>query len=149
MKRVLIIEDNYGVLEENQALLKANGYTVTLASSTDRAEQSIEKAETNPFDCLIIDLNMSNEFLDDGLRKKTHGGSLTGWVWLYNIAKPKLHNNPKIIIYSEFLIELDEEMKNSSEEEREYKDSFVTIAKADAVNGVDILLNKVNEVFRK
>ena len=152
-RKILILEDNLVELETAfNELSKDNIYDVETTSDTAEADDQIENGKGKLFDCLIIDLNITNEYLDDSLRSKTHGGSLTGWVWLYNVAKKDIRNDIKIIIYSEFIKELTDEMednKNINDKEIEYFNNIKLISKADAVNGSDHLLEEVNNLFRK
>ena len=144
-KKILIIEDNLAELEVSAAELAKGDYNVIKVSSIAKAGDAIKA--NKPIDCLILDLNISNEFLPDGLKHKAHGGSLTGWVWLFNIAKPDLTNDPKIIIYSEFIDELEEEMETASSEEQEYYKCVVPVTKTKAVNGKEYLLQEVNKLW--
>jgi len=141
MKKILILEDNLVELENTAVEMREAGYEVFEASSTAEADDLLEQKK--PFDCLIIDLNISNKFLDNDLIPKTHGGSLTGWVWLYNVAKPEFENSPMIIVYSEFIREIEENMESASDEEREYFKNVSTISKAAAVYDSGLLLQTI------
>ena len=150
-KKILIVEDNLMELERIHNTLKDGGYDGKRASGIAGAEELIKEEPSQSFDCLIVDLNMDNTFLPDTLKPKTHGGSLTGWVWLYNVAKPILTNNPKIIIYSAFAKELEEEIFNDTtdDKEREYFDTVTVISKTAEINGSKILLEKINELLNR
>jgi CheY-like chemotaxis protein len=155
-KRILIIEDNLFELENISKVLKNEGYSVNKVANTAKADDLLEKHNDKPFDCLIIDLNMNNGYLSKELKSKTYGGALTGWVWLYDIVKTKrIVNNPKIIIYSEFISELEECINNENnvnEEERDYfynSKKVKTLSKADVVNNPELLLEEVNKLLGK
>jgi DNA-binding NarL/FixJ family response regulator len=155
MKKILIIEDNLVELENIAAdlKLKRGGYSVFKASGIDKAEELLVMWNEEPFDCLIVDLNMSNEYLEgDTLKRKTNGGSLTGWVWLYHVAKPifdDVKKSPRIIIYSEFINELKEYMESASEEEYKYYKGALTISKTNTATEPELLLKMVDELLDK
>jgi len=142
MRKVLILEDNLVELQEIACELEKS-YEVFKASSTAKADALL----CNELDCIIIDLNITNKYLSNELRGKTHGGSLTGWVWLYNIARFNLSTNCKIVIYSEFIDELDTEIENADEDAKEYFRKIRTVSKTQAVNGSECLLEFVNSIF--
>lgn len=160
-KRILLVEDNLTDLDRATQVLQEGGYNVTKVKGISAAEELLQTERK--FDCLIIDLNMKNTYLKPegftldspeakALRDKTCGGSLTGWVWLYNIAKFILetkHSGIKIMIHSEFIGDLDEEMnKNTTpKEEYDYYNSIPTVLKSKAINGLKILLEEVDILF--
>jgi CheY-like chemotaxis protein len=147
LRKILIIEDNLVELQTNTDELLSNGYNAMKASNTAKAEDIItkENEKNEPFDCIIIDLNMTNEYLSKELKIKTHGGSLTGWVWLYD--NRLIIKDTKVIIYSEFVNELEDNIKRADEEEREYFNKATLISKADAVDGSELLSIEVKKVF--
>jgi hypothetical protein len=161
MKKVLVLEDNLVELDAVSDELSCADYRVLKASSTAKADDLLKREKL--IDCLVIDQNISNQYLSSDLRILTHGGSLTGWVWLYYVAKPILTNKPKIIIYSEFINELEleietakETLKNVGEEESksiteklEYYYSVIRISKTETVNGTKNILEEVNRLFNK
>jgi hypothetical protein len=166
MKKILFIDDDLTTLLSETSILEEGGYSVDRISSIAQADDLLENGRIKIYDCLIIDLNMNNKYLgkeflckdlqekfkDRDLIKETHGGIFTGWVWLYNYAKPKLVElmiNPKIIIYSQFIIELTDEMETASDEERNYYYGVETITKAEMVHNPERLLEKVNKLFNK
>jgi CheY-like chemotaxis protein len=151
-KAVLVVEDNPVELENMGGALQ-NDYYVILSSSIDRANDEIGKllVAKRHLDLLIIDLNMSNSGLKTvELKRRTHGGSLTGWVWLYNVALKELSGNyPKVLVYSEFIQELEEEMKKDSidENEKKYYKSIKTITKSETVNDRNVLKKAVDDLL--
>jgi hypothetical protein len=145
----LVVEDNPVELENMKGALQ-NDYWVIPSSSIDRANDEIDKLNTEKrqLDLLIIDLNMSNRKLTTvDLKRRTHGGYLTGWVWLYNVALKELSGKyPKVLVYSEFIQELKEEMEKDSidEKEKEYYKSITTITKSETVNDRNVLKKAVD-----
>lgn len=85
------------------------------------------------------------------MKEKTNGGSLTGYIWLYYVARPRLADKTKIIIYSEFINELidynDDDCYNA--EENDFLHGVITISKTDAVNNPKNLLEAINDIFKK
>jgi len=162
-KTILIVEDNLVTLEITANALKNDGYDIIKVSGIAGAEDYFPgKILYQPFDCLIIDLNMDNTYLTSSngdaeetkrLKKKTHGGALTGWVWLYNYARSIINKNVKIIIFSAFIDELEKEMLPSNNkvtnEERAYFKSIEIVPKTEAINSNTILVDKVNEIFNR
>ena len=145
MKKILFLEDNLVELQAGGDELRKSGYNVMLVSTTAKAEDLLKNGHI--FDCLIIDLNMNNSYLPDSLKHKTHAGSLTGWVWLYYIAKPLFKNHPQIIIYSEFIDELLDEMETADDDMEDYFKNIKTISKSDTVNRSKNLVKEVSGLF--
>ena len=167
-KIILLIEDHYATLDSTAKALKKAGHDVTMVTGIEAAEDYFPgKPRARPFNCLIIDLNMRNTYLEsrdnDGkvdeektkeLKRKTHGGALTGWVWWYNVAKEKFPN-AKIIIFSAFTGELEDEMTRTdefkvSEEEKSYFESDVitVVTKETANGGNQSLIETLKEIFK-
>ena len=146
-KKILLIEDTLDELSENGEELENAGFEVIRAGSTSKANTSIVN-HNGYFDCVIIDLNMSSKRLSSDLAKKTHGGSLTGWIWLYYDARSKI-NSKQIIIYSEFIGELQEYLQNVSEDELNFYNSTVSIPKTAAVNNSLYLVTQVENLIGK
>jgi len=57
-KRLLFVDDERGIRETLQFILKRYGYTVTLASKVSEALEQIDQHE---FDILLCDLNLERE----------------------------------------------------------------------------------------
>jgi DNA-binding NarL/FixJ family response regulator len=114
-----VVDDNLFVLESMKKAFKSDdNFLVDVASGTDVAD---ELMENNSYNCIIIDLNMSNEFIPDPLKEKTHGGSLTGWIWLYCVVKEKYRcDDLKLVIYSDFAEELDEFIETVSSNQKSF-----------------------------
>jgi hypothetical protein len=167
-KTILVVDDNERELQNIEIELKKE-YKVITATSIDRADQIIHDAKSGniKIDLIIADLNMSNELLGwksgkseediKTLKRRTHGGAFTGWIWLYYFALPQCgESQPKAIIYSGFIEDLLEEMQESDidSDERAYfnnEKQFKTVSKFSGSNSVeelketvDKLLNEVN-----
>jgi acetolactate synthase regulatory subunit len=151
-KVALIVEDNPVELEKIKNALKVKGFTVLAASGTSKADDLIE-IHGKEIDIAIIDLNMSNEFLEEGLRAKTEIGALTGWVWFYNEARPKLRDDVGVAIYSAFIRDLEKIFGILGSDEAKYYQSLsgsgriALTSKEGAVNDIDILYSKINEIM--
>jgi CheY-like chemotaxis protein len=149
MKKILFLEDNLGELERASNELIRNNYEVHLASSTDKADDLIKLYGNTFFDCIMLDLNMRNTYLPPALQQLSHGGSITGWIWIYHVMKAKCTNDPKIIIYSEFLTELQDHINDADGVEVDYFRKVTLITKAQAVNGTSALINEVKKLLRQ
>ena len=151
MRKILLVEDNLVELELIKEELEAGDrYDVTFVSGIAYAEQLLNENRENCFDCVIIDLNMSNRYLDEIYKGITHGGTFTGWVWLFRIGKNLLANSPKIIIYSEFIDDLEDIIHESDDsDEIGYFNSATKITKSEAVDGAEYLRTRVDELFGK
>jgi CheY-like chemotaxis protein len=98
-KKVLILEDQGGILFPLAERLRDDGYEVICASDLYTADQALEDMK---LDALILDLNMDAAGLDPALLKDTMDGQLTGWIWLRQ--HPEYH--AKAIVYSAYLASL-------------------------------------------
>lgn len=54
-KRILIVDNDYGMADSLRDILELEGHEVTLA---DGGEQALEMLETNNFDCFLLDMKM-------------------------------------------------------------------------------------------
>jgi len=138
MKNVLIVDSDLRNLQFNASELTSMGYRTLKASSISKANEIIKSIENN-IDFLIVELNLSNEFISDELKAKTAGGVLTGWVWLYNVARPALAKKPKVIIYSDFISELEDVMEHTANpEEYQFFKNCNLVSVSDAIYNQDL-----------
>ncbi len=100
-KKVLVLEDQGGILIPLEERLEKEGYEVVCAGDLYTATQALEDFK---LDALIVDLNMDPAGLDSALYEDTVDGQLTGWIWLRQY--PEYHG--KAIIYSAYLATLAE-----------------------------------------
>jgi CheY-like chemotaxis protein len=110
---ILVLEDQASVAHGIEKVLIEKGHSVYSAFSV-RAGQAY--LCDNDIDCIIVDLNLGSEDLNEEEKKETQGEVLTGWVWLdkYVIQK-NLIPRERIIILTGFL---DEFKKYVSREKR-------------------------------
>ena len=149
MAKVLILEDNLVELYNTAKELETCNHEVIKASSTDKADYALKNLASNSLNCIIIDLNLSHELLEDEYKDKTNGGAITGWIWLYFIVRPKLENSPLIIIYSEFIEELNDYIKDlATPGEIGFFNTTKRITKAEIVDNPDIIINLINNCLK-
>lgn len=147
-KKILLVEDTTVELANNGQELKEAGFEVISAGTTSKANASVDK-HNGQFDCVIVDLNMNNRHIDDkDLAKLTHGGSLTGWIWLFFEARERI-NAREIIIYSEFITELEDYLLSATTDEKIYFKQVKSIPKTRAVNNSLYLVQEVEKLIGK
>lgn len=78
---ILLLEDRGVVAYPLKESLEKNNHTVFLAPNISRAKAYWREKKA---DCIIADLNMPPDGLDEGEAEQTAGGLLTGWIWLRN-----------------------------------------------------------------
>lgn len=63
--------------------------------------------EDKKIDCLIVDLNMDPAGLTDEQANQTHGGLLTGWIWLRDyVFNVRQDMRQRTIIYTDYMEQL-------------------------------------------
>lgn len=109
---ILVFENRGSVVKYLREALGKLGHDVFHAFSVYDA-QSFWKDER--IDCLLVDLNIDPEGLEDDEIKETLGGLLTGWIWLReHVYKKDDAMKRRTIIYTEYSESLTENV--SSEE---------------------------------
>jgi DNA-binding NarL/FixJ family response regulator len=154
-KTVLIVEDNLDELERISTMLSCEGYDIQSASGISRAQHLLALPDAQ-FEIIILDLNMSNEFLCDALKPKTEFGSLTGWVWFYYVARAMLGFDFRLVIYSAFVEELYGKIKTlpTDHDERRYFETMQIagkislVSKSAAVNDAGILSRELSKLIQ-
>lgn len=69
MNRILIVEDEPRIVSFLEKGLKANGYTTSVAATVSDA---LESASNQPFDLILLDLNLPDEGAGGGLKVLHH-----------------------------------------------------------------------------
>ena len=155
-KKILVLEDNLVELDDFTQLLDSR-YEIFPAARTDIADEII-KENNNEIDCIVFDLNMSNEFISEDYIDQTMNGALTGWVWYFYYAKNVLKNQPLIVISSGFvddfegyihehsaLSNVDEKLHYATEKGKKIR----VIAKQEIINDHEKVVNEINAFFFK
>ena len=95
-KYIIYMEDDDATLRWNVGRLQKEfpEYEFLKCRSTDRAQKEFEE-HMEEVVCIVTDINMTEEFLDEQYVDETDGGMFTGWVWLYRYV---LEQNPKLHI---------------------------------------------------
>jgi CheY-like chemotaxis protein len=163
-KVILLVEDNPSELDAMEDLLSAEtGYTIRRAMGIAEAQELVESLKEE-IDCIIFDLNMSNDFLPDMLKLSpeevmeiTETGSLTGWVWFCCKAIPLIKKTAAIIVFSAFVNELRAKKRSLTHDCEHWKyfdaskmkKNIVYISKGDGVNNIKKLPAELQELLKK
>ncbi len=116
--KILFLEDDAEMNEHTMELLKdsldelyGSMYEIIECDRIDLAKKEYLKHKEK-ICCIITDLNMDDEWIDEKYIEETKGGVLSGWVWIYRcVYKGQLEIiNIPTIIYSGFIDELEEEL---------------------------------------
>ena len=102
---VLVLEDRGSVGYYLKEALTEEGHSVYFALTVSDA---ISHLDEERIDCIVIDLNMSPEGLNDEEVGATLSGLLTGWIWLRNhvYAGRNADMRERTIIYTEYMDQL-------------------------------------------
>ena len=103
--RILLLEDISGVRIHTKEILEEFGHKVEDFKRIDIAKEFFSKNYNN-IDCLVIDLNMDDEFLGEYIAE-SNGGEISGWVFLQRFVYPVRPNIPTVI-YSGLIEELED-----------------------------------------
>lgn len=113
MNKIIIIEDNLYTAENLEIFIsiyfeKFYSQNIEIHVCNDIYEANEELKKHNDISCIISDLNMSPDGMDEKFHEETYGTVLTGWVWVkYYILKNKTYSRIPIIFYSAFINELE------------------------------------------
>lgn len=92
---ILLLDDEPAIRERIKKVLQENKYDVEDFSRIDIAKDYFNKNSKN-IDCIIVDLNMDDEWLDE-FTPESHGGMLSGWVFVNRFVFRKRKDIPTII----------------------------------------------------
>jgi len=152
MIKILFLEDDDYMRNHTENLLATEhinniGFDVKACGRIDLAKKYFKKNKKE-IDCIVTDLNMSDEWLNEYSRE-SFGCILSGWVWLYHFVFSEEPDMP-IVIYSGFLNDL--KADNIPIEQRPYlkKQNIKCVAKgADEDNGFNGLIKAIKQVLQK
>ncbi len=81
-----------------------------------------ELLSNSTYDCIILDLNLPTDGLSKELKEKSRDGKITGWIWLKHIGISRFGVKlESVIIYSDYIHDLDEIDKNELKHVRKLK----------------------------
>ncbi|HCA43580.1 MAG TPA: hypothetical protein DEP28_10055 [Bacteroidetes bacterium] len=104
------------ILEEE---LPSLGFAYIKATSIFEINEILD---SDSCECLIIDLNLPTDGLSKELSELTRDGKITGWIWIKHIGINKYSLNPaNMIIYSDYIQELDSITDNDLEKIKKIK----------------------------
>lgn len=147
--RVLILENCLYTAENLKSFIdiyfkKIHSKELEIIVCNDIYEANEILKKSNDISCIISDLNMCPDGLDEKYHEETFGTMLTGWVWIkYYILTKEEYSKIPIIIFSGFIDVLD---ANSNYEK--YKDNYQIELVA---KGTDekILCEKIREIITR
>lgn len=139
--RILLIEDEVSVVETIQLMLDEHcNKKECFIDSALNFLQAMDYLDTNDYNIIVTDLQMPGKGLEDH-RNHVNGTILNGWTFLYFyiLEEGKYANrckNTKIIIFSEFLDELDKRFKAYPNElSQSFKDRVIRVSKGGMHSG--------------
>ena len=94
---IIFLEDDANMRMHTAELLKERGYPVLDFPRIDQVKEYLQ-LHSNSISCIITDLNMSDEWLDE-YQPESDGCMLSGWVWLKYFVFTQ-HPDIPTIIYS-------------------------------------------------
>lgn len=146
-KNILYLEDDGGFRVFVSNFLESKGYNVHSAKRIDQAKEIFhEKKEI--IDCVIIDLNMDDEWLAQ-YQSESEGGFLSGWVWLQKFVYPHTPNMPTIV-FSGFNQYLKEYLQDKNQLYLLEKDNIKCVEKSGGKeDGFLGLIAALEELFSK
>jgi len=106
---ILVVEDRAAVSCYLTEALELEGHMVLAAYNISDAKDHWARRRTMPIHCIIVDLNMPTDGLDQKQEGESHGGLLTGWLWLHDCVLPHVpaKYRQRVIICSGFLADLE------------------------------------------
>lgn len=105
-KNLLYLEDNGYISKKTETYLEEDGYKVQACMRIDQAKKLIKELGPHNISCIITDLNMEDEWLEE-FRGESYGGLMSGWVWLIHFVYNNIEfQNIPSIIYSGYIPDL-------------------------------------------
>ena len=134
--KIMVIEDRGTVCDQLVLKLEEQKWEVAVCTSTNQADATWN-ANKNKIDVLIFDICMSHQYLPDDLKKETHLGYITGWIWFWkklyvNKMQPHPFSGKKIIVFSGYLDTLAVYMESEEADKAEkefYYNHVVSVGK--------------------
>lgn len=148
-KRILILENCLYIAENLKDFININfGKNIfkelEISICNDIYEANEILKENNDISCIISDLNMCPDGLDEKYHEETFGTMLTGWVWIkYYILAKKEYSKIPIIIYSDFI----DVLETNSDYEK-YRDTY-QIELIDKQRNEEILCEKIRAIITR
>ena len=125
---VLYLEDNASMRRYTTELLREQGYDLEDFRRVDQVKEFFP-AHKDEIVCIITDLNMSDEWLDDH-QVETEGGMLSGWVWLDRFVYP-VKPNISTVIYSGYIHILEKYLASMGKLSALKKSNIICVSKGD------------------
>lgn len=150
MNKIIIIEDNLYTAENLEIYININfevfcSQKIEINVCNDIYEANDILKKSSDISCIISDLNMSPDGMDEEFHEETYGTVLTGWVWVkHYILNNENYSQIPIIFYSAFIDELE---KCASFKEYNVNNRIQLIDKRN--DSEKILFEKIKEIISK
>lgn len=148
-KRILILENCLYTAENLKEFINTNfgefiSNKLEIIICNDIYEANENLKENTDISCIISDLNMCPNGLEEKYHEETFGTMLTGWVWIkYYILAKKEYSKIPIIIYSGFV-----DVLKTNSDFGKYMDTY-QIELIDKGNNEKILCEKIREIITR
>ena len=101
---VLFLEDRGSTVFFVEQWLKENGHNVLSAFNPNDAQVHWSKRDEVPIHCIILDLQVLTAGLTSKQKKRSFGGTLSGWIWLRDKVLTEVPEmRQRTIIYSDYI----------------------------------------------
>ena len=140
---VLFLEDRGATAFFVERWLTENGHIVLSAYNPNDAQSHWNKHDKIPIHCIILDLQTPTNGLIDEQKNRTVGGTLAGWVWLYdNVLTEAPEMRERTIIYSDYTYVFYENVP-----EKEYKDITI-VPKKQRSSAAEDVVARIREIAK-
>lgn len=149
---ILVLEDNSSMnrhlVEHLNEQLDHEEYEVKDCSRIDLAKEFFDEHKDEIL-CIITDLNMDDEWVDDEFVKETQGGIFSGWVWLQHYVYTEKSDMPTII-YSGYINYLKDYLRSKGEFNKLNKGNIYIVNKGSSEGeGFKGLLHNLKTILKK
>ena len=143
---ILWLEDRGSSVDALKKTISQRGFTIYKALDVLNAIAYWTQDREN-INVIIIDLNVNSEGLKSEEIDLTRGGVLSGWIWLTKHVINDIDNNniPTIIIYSNYIDELERYIPREEINALVNKLSIKIISKTDDADGWEKIINVLEQ----
>jgi CheY-like chemotaxis protein len=101
---VLVLEDRGSAAYYVKGWIESQGHVALLALTPNDASSHWHERKKVPIDCIMLDLNLPTDGLNEAQKEQSQGGLLSGWVWFRDTVltqEPMMRQ--RTIIYSDYI----------------------------------------------
>lgn len=144
--KILYLEDDANMREHTSNFLRNEGFEVEDFQRIDQVKEYY-KDNYQSIDCIITDLNMSDEWLD-AYQVESDGCLLSGWVWLQHYVYT-ITPNKSTIIYSGYIPYLQEHLNDTGKSHLLNQPNICCVSKGcEEDEGFDELIHILKNYFK-